>query len=88
MSVFSKCIKADLELVSADKRSAIARWYLRARHRAQRLVGFAGVSFPLVLCPFHDRGLDEPGSPAAAWVAAALHVSWVLLVPGKPCRIW
>lgn len=87
MSVFSKCIKADLELVSADKRSAIARWCLRARHRAQHLVGFAGVSFPLVSCPFHDRGLDEPGSPAAAssWVAAAPHISWALLVPGKPC---
>lgn len=35
MSVFSKCIKADLELVSADKGRATARWYLGARRSAQ-----------------------------------------------------
>lgn len=52
MSVFSKCIKADLELVSADKSSAIAQSYLRACRSAQRCWSALPVFFSACLVPF------------------------------------
>lgn len=45
MSVFSQCIKADLELVCADKGSAITRSYPEPVVCSALLVGFDGVSF-------------------------------------------
>lgn len=82
MSVFSKCIKADLELLSADKSSAIARSYLRACRSAQR----RWPALPVFLLP-----LSRALSKAKARRRQALPVQRVVSVssstadrPGAP----
>lgn len=71
MSVFSKCIKADLELLSADKSSAIAQSFLRACRSAQ----CCSSALPVFLL-----SLPFALSIAKAWTSQALLMQRVILV--------
>lgn len=92
VSVFSECIKADLELLCADKSSAITRSYPEPAVCSALLLGFDGVSFFLVWCSPLAKGwmlqvlLMQRITSAAA--AAAAQITQVLLVPGKLCPFW
>ena len=83
VSVFSKCIKADLELASADKSSAIAQLYLRACRSAQHCC--------LALLVFR-LSLSRALSVAKAWMSQAVLMQRFISVssstadrPGAPC---
>lgn len=78
MSVFSKCIKADLELVSADKSGAIARSDPRACRSAQRCCS----ALPVFLL-----SLSHALSTAKAWTSQALLMQRVVLgLSQQHCR--
>lgn len=90
VSIFSECIRADLELVCADKSSAITRSYPELVLGSALLLGFGSGSYFLVSCPSLAKGwmLQVLLVQRVTSAAAVPQITQVLLVPAKLCPVW